>query len=282
MNEIEKYIQETMEKRNHEPVDDFEGYSPSEMQVILYNVFSPKSPIWILKMKKEDYLKIPILNQVKFILNLIKKQGELKLTNRGFLPTKVVAELYRKGYLKDYFIENGISKLYRESDVPTINLARILVELSTLVKKRNNKLSLTKKGIKVIDNNHLLFQNIFETFTIKFNWAYFDNFSNEKIGQFGFGFSLVLLEKYGEKLREVDFYTKKYLRAFEFDHAKSKLDFIDNPNRSYPIRTFERFLEYFGLIEFGKDNENEMRKVKKTKLFDTLIKIRPHNTSYKK
>lgn len=278
MDEIEKYIQETIEKRNQEPVSDFEGYSPAEMQVILYDTFNSKSPIQILKAEENDYLKIPILNQVKFLLNLIETQGELKLTNKGFLTTKVVADLYKKQYLKDYFIEKGISKLYKESDVPTITLARILIELSILVKKRNNKLSLTKKGAEIINNDYLLFQNIFETFATKFNWGYFDNFSNQEIGQIGFGFSLILIEKYGVSFKQVDFYSKKYLKAFEFD-TKSEFDFIDNPNRSYPIRTFERFLKYFGLIEFDIDNDNKMRKVKKTRLFDKLIKIRPHNTS---
>lgn len=278
MDEIEKHIIKTIEKRNQEAIADFEGYSPAEMQVILYDTFNSKSPIQILKTEENNYLKIPIFNQVKFLFNLIEKQGEIKLTNRGFLPTKIVADLYRKEYLKDYFIEKGISKLYKESDVPTISLARILVELSTLVKKRNNKLSLTKKGTEIINNNHLLFQNIFETFATKFNWAYFDNFNNKEIGQVGFGFSLILLNKYGENYKKVDFYSKKYLNAFKFD-AKSNFDFIDNPRRSYPIRTFERFLEYFGLIEFDENIDNEMRKVKKTKLFDKLIKIRPHNTS---
>ncbi len=278
MDEIEKHIIKTIEKRNQEPIADFEGYSPSEMQVILYDTFNSKSPIQILKAEENDYLKIPILNQVKFLLNLIETQGELKLTNKGFLTTKVVADLYKKQYLKDYFIEKGISKLYKESDVPTITLARILIELSILVKKRNNKLSLTKKGAEIINNDYLLFQNIFETFATKFNWGYFDNFSNQEIGQIGFGFSLILIEKYGVSFKQVDFYSKKYLKAFEFD-TKSEFDFIDNPNRSYPIRTFERFLEYFGLIEFDIDNDNKMRKVKKTRLFDKLIKIRPHNTS---
>lgn len=278
MDEIEKYIQETIEKRNQEPVSDFEGYSPAEMQVILYDTFTPISPIQIIKAKEREYLKIPILNQVKFLFNLIEKQGELKLTKNGFLPTKIVADLYEKGYLKDYFIEKGISKLYKESDVPTINLARILVELSTLVKKRNNKLSLTKKGVGIINNDHLLFQNLFTTFTTKFNWAYFDGFDNEEIGQIGFGFSLILLEKYGENFKSVDFYSNKYLKAFNFD-IKSNFDFIDNSNRSYPIRTFERFLEYFGFIESEKDKGGELIKVKKTKLFDKFIEIRKHNNS---
>lgn len=281
MDNIEKYVIESINKRNNASIPDFEGYSPTEMQFILYNTFDLKSPIQILKAEHNIYQNIPIFNQVKFLFNLINEQKELKLTNKGFLPTKIVAELYGKGYIKDYFIENGISKLYKESDVPTINLTKILVELSTLVKKRNNKLTLTKKGIEQIDKDHILFQNIFETFTKKFNWSYFDGFSNEEIGQSGFGFTLILLDKYGKEYRNPEFYADKYLKAFDFETKYAELEFADNPKRAYIIRTFERFLDYFGFTEYDKDEKN--RKVRKTKIFNELIKIRTHNKEvYKK
>jgi len=275
MDNIEKYVIEAINKKNNEPVADFEGYSPTEMQFILYNTFDSKSPVQILNANHNTYQNVPIFNQVKFLFNLINEQKELKLTNKGFLPTKIVAELYGKGFLKDYFIEKGISKLYKESDVPTINLAKILVELSTLVKKRNNKLTLTKKGIEQIYNDNLLFQNIFKTFTEKFNWSYFDGFSNEEIGQSGFGLTLILLDKYGKEYRNPEFYADKYLKAFDFKSKNSELEFVDNPKTAYNIRTFERFLDYFGFTEY--DNNEKNPKVRKTKIFNELIKIRTHN-----
>ena len=35
-----------------------------------------------------------MLNQIKYFLELIKKNNEIKLTAKGFLPTKVVKEIY--------------------------------------------------------------------------------------------------------------------------------------------------------------------------------------------
>jgi len=140
-------------------------------------------------------------------------------------------------------------------------------------------LTLTKKGVELIDNDNLLFQNIFETYTEKFNWSYFDGFSNEEIGQSGFGFTLILLDKYGKEYRSPEFYAEKYLKAFDFKSKNSELEFVDNPKTTYTIRTFERFLDYFGFTEYNKDEKNP--KVKKTKIFNELIKIRTHNTLYK-
>lgn len=278
MDNIEKYVLEAINKKNSRPIDDFEGYSPNEMQYILHEPFNVKSPIEILPAPQDTYLKIPIFNQVKFLLDLLKEKKELRLTNKGFLPTKIVAELYEKGYIQDFFIENGISKLYKESDVPSINLAKILVELSTLVKKRNNKLSLTKKGVEQIEKYPFIFQNIFETFTTNFNWSYFDGFSNEEIGQYGFGFTLILFDKYGGNYRTPEFYADKYLKAFDFKTIKSELVLADNPKRAYMIRTFERFLDYFGFSEYNTIEKSP--EVKKTRLFNELIKIRTHNTMY--
>lgn len=276
MDEIEKYVLKSIRNKNNRPIDDFEGYSPAEMQIILYDFFDSKCPVQIQELKNSDYLKIPLLNQIKFLLKIIRENGQLKLTKKGNLPTKVVADIYNQGYLKDDFIESGISKLYKEEQVQTITLTRILLELSDLVKKRNNFLSITKKGEKIIGSNHLLFQHIFDVFSRKFNWAYFDGYENEEIGQIGFGFTLLLLNKYGKKKRNVYFYAKKYIKAFDFKN-NSNSDFIDNLPDAYSIRTFDRFLDYLGLIKVDEKIFGEIRNIETTKLFEKLIKIRPHN-----
>jgi len=124
-----------MHHNNHTEIPDFEGYSPFDMHEILYDPFGGNSPIQILKMVQSEYLKVPILNQLKYLLMLIEKKGMLKLTAKGFLSTSVVADIYSQGYLTDSMIERGISKLYKETDSNSINLTRILLELSGLVKK---------------------------------------------------------------------------------------------------------------------------------------------------
>ena len=63
-------------------------------------------------MDQSEYQKIPILNQLKYLLILIKKKGTLKLTAKGFLPTSIVADIYSQGYFKDPMIERNISKSY--------------------------------------------------------------------------------------------------------------------------------------------------------------------------
>ncbi|MGZ2372026.1 hypothetical protein ACXR6G_19820 [Ancylomarina sp. YFZ004] len=282
--DVQRQIDQAMNEQNNRAIPEFEGYSPVEMHNLLHFTFDPQSPISMETLAKEEHLNIPILNQVKYFLNLVRESGEIKLTAKGFLPTKIVHEIYNQGFLEEYQFSSEISKLYKESDSLTINLTRLLAELAGLTKKRNGKLSLTKTGEKIASDNQKLFELVFKTMTQKFSWAYYDNYEDEQLGQLGCGFSLMLISKYGIQKRLDSFYTEKYLKAFPqfLESITPTYGTVEHyANHCYSIRTFERFLCYFGLVEIEKQGEMFDRKIfiTKTGLFDKLIKVRPHNKS---
>ena len=132
---LQKHIDEAIKAQNNRPTPHFEGYSPAEMHQILYYTFGAESQLQLKTATDEDYRRVPILSQVKYLAGLIEESGALKLTAKGFLPTKVVADIYQQGFLKEDHIESGIYKLYKETDAITINLTRILIEMAGLVKK---------------------------------------------------------------------------------------------------------------------------------------------------
>ncbi len=285
LEEINKHFEKIMNERNNQGLPDFEGYSPIEMQFILYDTFGNNSPIQLLELCDADFKKTPLLNQIKYLLQLINDNGELKLTAKGFLPTKIVSEIYNQKFIKDEMIESGISKLYKETDSNSINLTRILLELSGLLKKRNKKLSLTKKGKSEFNDNYKLLKSILKAFGTKFNWAYYDGYGDNEIGQLGFGFSLILLSKYGSEKQLDSFYAEKYLSAFPMLIEQIESSRFNTREKQaykcYSLRTFDRFLDYFGLIEIESENKWDSDKfIKKTELFDKLIKVRPHNNTY--
>ncbi|MDF1550164.1 MAG: hypothetical protein P1P88_20225 [Bacteroidales bacterium] len=283
LKDIQKHIDQVMNEQNNKPIPEFEGYSPFEMHKILHFTFAIDSPLKLQKLSDADYQRIPILNQIRYLVDLIEKNGEIKLTNKGFLPTKLVSDLYSQGFLKEEHIEKGISKLYKETDSMTINLTRILTELSGLTKKRNGKLSLTKSSQKILADNEELLRQIFLTFTNKFNWPYYDGYGENQIGQLGYGFSLILLSKYGQIKRLDSFYAEKYFMAFPklLDSLEPTYGTLERySTKCYSIRTFERFLDYFGLvtIEEEKKGFDSIIYITKTDLYDRLIKCTPHNT----
>ena len=272
MDGLEKEIQKVINQRNNSPVKDFSGYTPNEMTTILYDPFHENSPIQICKVEQEIYNQVPLLLQIKYLLKIIEEQGELKLTEYGNLPKKVVFEIYEQGFIKDYAIETGISKLHKEGSVPAIHLTKILVELSRMVKKRNNRLSLTKLGKEKIANNSFIFQDLFKNFTTRFNWAYFDAYSDLHAGQFGFGYTLALFSLYGRTPRSTDFYSEKYTTAFGNNVQPDTNRLFDASASAYEIRTFERFLDYFGFTEYDEGKKDVL--VKASSTFFELINIR--------
>ncbi len=282
LKDIQKHIDQVMSEQNNRSIPEFEGYSPFEMHKILHFTLAIDSPLRLQKLPEADYKKIPILNLIKYLTDLIEENGEIKLTNKGFLPTKVVSDIYQQGFLKEEHIEKGISKLYKETDSMTVNLSRILIELAGLAKKRNGKLSLTKSSKKILGDNEEFLRQILLTFTNKFTWAYYDGYGENQIGQLGYGFSLILLSKYGHLKRLDSFYAEKYFKAYPklLDSVEPTYGTLESyAARCYSIRIFERFLDYFGLITINEEKKglDSIKFITKTELFDRLINVRPHS-----
>lgn len=275
---LQKHLDKIMHEQNNRPVPEFEGYSRTEMHAILYSTFEEISPINFQKLDAGDYKKIPLLNQIKYLAKLIEEAGEIKLTKLGFLPTNLVADIYAQGFIKDKYVERRTIKQLKEGDVASITLSRILLTISGLVKKRSNKLILTKQGPNTIQNDDDLVQLIMKTYGAKFNWAYFDGYGENGIGQIGFGFSLILLSKYGREWHRDRFYAQKYFTAFpDLLNVPDPPfgDRIDDCKDCYSYRFFENYMTYFGLVNIKYEGEvwRNILSVSKTDLFDKLLKI---------
>jgi len=267
---------------NNRPIDDFEGFSSTDMTYILYEPFSKGSPLQIMKNIPTSILdQIPFLNQIMYFLGRLNDIGELKLTAKGFLPTTLVKDIYDKGFIKDPEIEHKITKLYAETSSNPVHLTRLITELSGFTKKKYNKLSLTKtcKDKLLKKNKQDIFIQIFSTFAQKFNWGYFDGYSSQQTGQLGIAFSLYLLSKYGDTEKQDSFYSEKYLKAFpsligDFKNDPWTKDIKKDFNSCYSLRTFDRFLVYFNLIDSrteGRPYLDSKKFIKKTSIFDKII-----------
>lgn len=281
LEDIQKQLNKVMQEENNRAKPDFEGYSPYEMHQILHFTFGAESPIQLQKLSDQDYQKIPILNLIKFLAELIRKNGEIKLTAKGYLPTTIVANVYNQGYMNDHYLELRNIKQIKEADSTSVTLTRILLELSGLAKKRNGKLSLTKAADKILPDNFELLKLIINTFGSKFNWAYFDGYGENQIGQLGYGFTLILLSKYGNEKQTDTFYADKYFEAFPLllDSLKPTYGTLEKYSTNcYSLRTFEIFLVYFGVIEIEKIGKawDTVTNISKTELFDKLIGVSPH------
>lgn len=185
----------------------------------------------------------------------------------------------------DDLIESNVVKLAKEADCTPVHLARILAEVSGIIKQRKGILTLTAIGTKIIADDSKLFSSIFKGFCQKFNWHYFDYYTDDiqsgTIGQLGFGFSLLLLSKYGDTECPDKYYGDKYFKAFPKMLEKIQPTYgtvQDYCTHCYCLRTFDRFLYHFGLVEIkkGKPILQEETLIKSTPLFDMLISLISH------
>lgn len=247
--------------RNNSPVEDFLGLSPTEIHNLLYNAYGDKSPVQFLNYIDNKTLdQIPLFGIAEAYLKIIQRDKQIKLTPLGALPRKVIVELYDKRFLPDEYIESGITKLWREEDCISIMSARHTAELAGLVKNVKGKLSLTKKATKLLESNNRLeiFKYFFQAFTDKFLWSFNDNYPEHPVGQLGWAFSVILLDRFGDSPRTVNFYANKYLIAFpnlitffHDDYSTIEQQFI----RCFGIRTFERFFLWFGFVTVDRQKK---------------------------
>lgn len=251
--ELQNELDRIMREQNSRGLEEFEWYSPLEMQTILYSPLSPSCPVQLKKMEEADYRQIPLLNQVRYLLDHIHQRGEVKLTAKGFLPTDLVNDLYHQGFMKEYLLDTySKDKKLREFDSFPILMTRLLVEVAGLTKKRKGKLSLTKKGESIHSKPHELLSQFLEAISYTFNWAYFDVFGQNNIGRLGWAFSVILLSKYGQQERTSTFYAEKHFNAFpgmmEEVQEPSIRDQQTTAYHCYFYRTFDHFLQHIGVV----------------------------------
>jgi hypothetical protein len=265
--------------QNNKPIDDFLGLSSTEIHHLLYDTYGTNSVVQFQTIIDDTTLdEIPLFLIVESYLKIIEREKSIKLTPLGALPKKVFVELYGKRFLLDEDIESGLIKLWKEDDWIVIKSARLSLELAGIVKRVSGKLTLTKKGIGLMQNRNRteLFKQFFQSFTDKFNWSFNDGYPEQPVGQLGWAFTAILLDKHGEEPLNMDFYATKYLKAFpkfiEFfrpEYTTVERQFL----RCYSLRTFERFFLWFGIVKAEKKERKLNVDVDKYQRTDLLRKI---------
>jgi hypothetical protein len=268
IDDLNKKVQIAIDEYNNAAITDFQGLSPQQMYDLLYKNWGEN--IISINPQKLDGSDIPFIQQIRYLINLVNDAKEIKLTSRGYLPPSIVKDIYSQRFISDMMIELGTTKLIKETDVDNIVVMKIICIMSGLIKKRQNKISLTHNAIKKIYSIDF-FDKIFEVVFRKFNWAYFDPFDDEPIGQFGNNYTLYLLHKYGDKWKKDVSYADLYFKAFpEFkmkDDGYRSLDII------YIVRTFRDILRLFGLIEY-ENKKIAIGNIRTTDLFRKYIEIK--------
>ena len=271
-----------MQQRNQLPQDDFQGLSPEQVHRMLHFPFdTPEFFTFPETLSSES--DAPILHLIQEIAAAIDEKG-LKATAKGNLPLKL-CKLAKVDYQKykpegDYLYRRNISS---EVDFDDLHTARIILELSGLLRKTKGRFFLTKKYQQIVKKSGLagLYPLLLKTYCRKFNWGYRDGYEEIPFIQHSFLFTMYLLKLHGDDWKPFFIYEDYFLQAFPMviNEAESEpyRSAEDEVRACYSFRALDRFLQFMGLaniekIPGDKPFKHEYR-IKKLPLLDEVVRF---------
>jgi hypothetical protein len=108
--------------QNQSSIKDFEGLSPEDMHLLLYNTFEEISPLHLNLFEKELIPEETMVMYLWNVLNLIKENSPVKLTQAGYLPVALCRTIFDNNWIEDNLLKSYYRKhkLTSESKIPYI------------------------------------------------------------------------------------------------------------------------------------------------------------------
>jgi hypothetical protein len=251
LDELNAKVAEFVRSKNELPIHHFLGVSPHQMHLILNRPFALTNDLFQFTFSDMSRIKeIAIIKQARFFMEKLQEMGELKGTQLGNLPKNFVVEFYQL-FLSN---ERYARMPNREDDVYQLSRLKHLLDMAGLIKKKNKKFSLTKKGqLILLQENYLdLYREIILSWANHFSWGFSDGYSDLALIQRSAVFNFYLLYKIANDWIEDEELSKHYLNAFP-DLVLEVRDFFSTPEREiiqcFSVRFLERFCLPIGLVE---------------------------------
>ncbi len=258
LDDVQGFVDNYINEQSNQGVVAFHGLSPDEMHQLLYKPFDSPSVINFNTSTLSELSQVPV---VFLALELAKamEEGGLKPTAKGNLPQKLVKQVYQ-AYRQSIYKPKYELPINKEDDFYDLNVARHLMMLSGLMRKYDGKFVTSKQMKKYLSaiqagNEQCLselYHALFKSFCAEFNWAYSSYDESYGFIQQSFGFSLYLLDRYGDNFKHTDIYGDYFIDAFpdlllEVEASYSSPE--NNIKDCFSFWVFERFARYFGLAE---------------------------------
>jgi len=221
----------------------------------------------------------PLLRGVNLLLQSIDTKG-LKLTQKGFLPTKIVKSIVEvAATVSDERYLRGQTRFYEEENL-SANMARIVCESLKLIRVQKGQLLLTKKGREFLAlTQHEQFIVLFNIM-LGINIGYFDRHQEAMCVHNSSLIMLQLLRDKGKDFRTAEVYSVLLLEAYPFlEDSIEELEFLHYAEKDQleifssiaETRLFERLFLPLGLVEMQVLKYPESHKFAKSELLDILL-----------
>ncbi len=260
---LNHHLAEMMTVQNSTPIDRFNGFTSEQMHQMIYSPLEKGCPVQLRTLTDSQLNDIPLMRQVLHLMDILDK-SELKLTAKGYIPPKIVEELYQMGthsWNTDWYKQKS------EPKTEEIRVLRVVLKECGLVKTRTGKMSLTSKGKRLLINRNELLRVVMLFLLRDYNTGWLDLWDDTDVGNLGRMYSLWLLHHYGKEWRHTDFYAGEYSRAFPT---------LANAH-AYGYRVFNRLFHLIGLCDVNEREEDRgpgfWERVIKTDVLDMMFEF---------
>jgi hypothetical protein len=282
LEDVQALANQFMQQRNQQPQDDFQGLSSEQVHRMLHFPFDTPE-FFIFPETLSSEMEAPILHLIQVIKAAIDEKG-LKATAKGNLPLKL-CKLAKVDYQKykpegDYLYRRNISS---EVDFDDLHTARIILELSGLLRKTKGRFFLTKKYQQIVKKSELvgIYPLLLKTYCRNFNWGFRDGYEEIPFIQHSFLFTMYLLKLHGDDWKPFFIYEDFFLQVFpmvinevESEPYRSAEDGV---RACYSIRTLNRFLHFMGLASIEKIPSDKLvsrdYRIRKLPLLDEVVRF---------
>lgn len=271
LDDINRHLGEIMHAQNAAPKPNFNGFSSEQMHQMLNRPLEVECPVQLRQLTDEQMERIPVMRQALHLMNVLS-ENDVKLTAQGYIPPKLVAELYELGS------HSWNSDWYKQKSEPKteeVQVLRVALKECGLIKTRVEKLSLTAKGKQLLVDHNELMRTIILSLFKDYNTGWLDLYEDNEVGNIGRLYSLWLLHHYGEDWRNTGFYADEYSKAFP----------MLNAGHGYEYRVFNRLFRFIGLCEINESDDFKGKdwgkEVRRTEVLDLMFAFDEPKSTYK-
>jgi len=252
--ELNAVLEQRVNERNHRPVADFCGLSPTQLNNWLY---CPISDLQGADVETPDNVtSSPVMRYLELILDeAVAQGGSFKMTAKGNLPTKLVKQA------SSYWGEFAVAKYPRnisisdfaganEDKFRSLHYCRVLADLAGIVYYRSGRLHVKKALLKQYQTQGIgsFYLPMLDAAVSKFNWGYFDGYEEGIDLPMFWVFMLWRLQEH----RSLDRLAEETATAFPalltqlsarpYSTASEQLQSV------IECRFIDRFLQYWGFV----------------------------------
>jgi hypothetical protein len=226
-----------------------------------------------------EKLDVPLLRGVNLLLQSIGTKG-LQLTQKGFLPTKIVKSIVEVAATVSDQRFFQVQKRFYEEEHLSANMARVVAEALKLIKIQKGKVLLTKKA------NEFLCLTPHEQYIVLFNImlginiGYFDRHQEALCVHQSSIIMLQLLRDKEKDFRTAEVYTVLLLDSYPLiEDGIESLELLDYAEKDKveiyasiaETRLFERLYLPLGLVEMKVAKYPDVDTFAKSELLDNLL-----------